>query len=276
MNFALIGFPLGHSVSPFIHEHLFKLNNISATYCNHEISPDDLNIREFMKDFDGINVTIPHKTAVIPFLDELCGKAKYLKTVNTIHKKDGKLYGYNTDADGFLKSLELADITLSGKVLLCGAGGTARMMCCVAADMGCDVTVSARRGSEAKAQSLADEVSAQFGCDIKVKCNEDIDEDFDLLLNATPAGMFPKNIDKTPVPERVIDRCGGVFDAVYNPKMTKLLKIASANGAKTALGMPMLVYQAAVAESIWLGVDFNDNDLSELIELTDRHIQEQF
>lgn len=276
MKFSLIGYPLGHSVSPFIHSELFKLSGINATYVNTEIPTDKLDIKSIMNDFDGINVTIPHKTAVIPFLDELCDKAAYLCSVNTIKKHNGKLLGYNTDANGFLKSLEMSNISLSGNVLVCGAGGTSRMMSTVAAKMGCNVTISSRSGSIDKAIALAKDIESKFNCKINVADSSNINGDFDLLLNGTPAGMYPKNIDLLPVNIEAINNCKAVFDAVYNPELTKLIRIAKSNGAKTALGMPMLVYQAAAAQKIWLNSDFNENDLLSLIEKTNTYLNQAF
>ena len=276
MRFSLIGYPLSHSVSPYIHQQLFKYNSINATYVNTEISPDDLNLRSFMTEYDGINVTIPHKTSVISSLDKLVDEAEYLNTVNTIKKIDNKLYGYNTDAYGFLTSLKMADISLKGNVLLCGAGGTARMICCLAAKFGCNVTISSRKNSIDKAQKLANDVNNQFNSNVIVKSQDEINDNFDLLINATPAGMYPKNIDITPVEKSVIKNCNAVFDAVYNPKDTLLIKTAKMNGAKVAYGMPMLVYQAAKSQNIWFGAEFDDDFLQALINNTNEYITNQF
>ncbi|MGN0115669.1 MAG: shikimate dehydrogenase [Acutalibacteraceae bacterium] len=276
MKYALIGYPLGHSVSPFIHNKLFSLNGADAEYTNIEIAPNELNIPEFAKEYDGFNVTIPYKTEVIPFLTELCGKAQYLKTVNTVKNDNGKLYGYNTDADGMLKSLEMSGISLSGNVLICGAGGTARMLCCVAVKMGCNVTLCVRNPQSDKVLRLKSDIMRDFGANIDIIGSDEISGSYGLLMNATPAGMYPKFIGQTPASIKLIEQIPAVFDAVYNPRETELIKIAKQNGAKVAYGLPMLVYQAAAAQTIWYGADFNDDELKKVIDETEQYITQRF
>lgn len=279
MKFCLIGYPLGHSMSPFIHMQLARLSGADLSYENIEIAPADLTSLDLFHAYDGLNVTIPHKTAVIPFLKELHGKAKILKTVNTIKKENDAWIGYNTDCDGFLHALKIADIALAGRVLLCGSGGTARMMGYLAAGNSCDITISVRAGSTARGEKLKSEINAVYPkVKIRVREREQIDsnETFDLLLNGTPAGMYPKNMEQTPVPANIIQNCSAVFDAVYNPMETLLLKTAKQNGAKTAMGMPMLVYQAAKAQQIWYGATFGAKELDDLVIQTNEELQRRF
>ena len=276
MKYALIGYPLGHSVSPFIQNKLFSLNRVAAEYTNIEIAPTELNIPEFAKEYDGFNVTIPYKTEVIPFLSGLCGKAQYLKTVNTVKNDDGRLYGYNTDADGMLKSLEMSGISLSGNVLICGAGGTARMLCCVAVKTGCKVTLCVRNPQSDKVLRLKSDIMRDFGADIDIIGSEVTDGSYDLLMNATPAGMYPKFIGQTPANTNLIEQIPAVFDAVYNPRETELIKIAKQSGAKVAYGLPMLVYQAAAAQTIWYGAKFSNDDLKTVIDETEQYILQRF
>lgn len=276
LKYALIGFPLGHSVSPFIHSELFKLGGVTADYTNIEISPDKLNVPEFAKDYNGFNVTIPYKTEVIPHLHKLCGKAEYLKTVNTVKNDGGMLFGYNTDADGMLKSLEMANIPLSGSVLVCGAGGTARMLCCVAVKHGCKVTLCARNTKSEKVLRLQNDLLRDFGAKVDVIGSDTANGKYDLLMNATPAGMYPRFIGQTPASKQLIEQIPAVFDAVYNPQKTELIKTAEQSGAKAAYGLPMLVYQAAAAQTIWYGAQFCDDDLMTVIDKTEKHINEKF
>lgn len=276
LKYALIGYPLGHSVSPFIHNKLFSLCGVNAEYTNIELAPTELNIPEFANGFNGFNVTIPYKTEVIPFLTELCGKAQYLKTVNTVKNDNGKLCGYNTDADGMLKSLEMSDISLSGNVLICGAGGTARMLCCVAVKMGCKVTLCARNPQGDKVISLKNDIKRDFGADIEIIGSDTENGSYDLLMNATPAGMYPNFIGQKPVNDKLIKQIPTVFDAVYNPRDTELIKIAKQSGAKVAYGLPMLVYQAAAAQTIWYGAQFNDDELIKVIDDTEQYITHRF
>ncbi|MBQ2391832.1 MAG: shikimate dehydrogenase [Clostridia bacterium] len=276
MNYGLIGYPLGHSMSPFIHQKLFENAGFDATYTNHQMPADDPNVRNVIYSFDGFNVTIPHKTFIIKYLEGLRGKAELLKAVNTVVNENGKLYGYNTDCDGFIYSLETAGIELKGNVLLCGSGGAARTMCYLAADAGCDVTVAVRDGFVHEAVFLANEVNSVLGTSVKAICRDELDGGYDLILNATPAGMYPELIDELPVDEKIITRSAAAFDAVYNPRNTKFLKLAESNGAKCAYGIQMLVYQAARAQNIWYGATFSDDFIKNLCDEADREIERRF
>lgn len=266
MHFAVIGHPIGHTMSPFIHKKLFNLSGVKAEYSVMDIAPENF-ISEFknIKCLSGCNLTIPHKSAVIPLLDELHPWAKLFGAVNTV-KFGEKNIGYNTDCIGFTKALEAAGIPLSGNVLLCGNGGAARMMAFVCAEKGCKLTFSVRESGKEKAEKIKEEILAAFkGAEVSVFLSDNVTGNYDLLLNATPCGMFPK-IDAMPVSEKVLAKCQNVFDCIYNPKETLLLKKAKANGSKTAEGMPMLIWQAAAAQEIWNGVKFSEDDVNSLTE----------
>lgn len=274
MKFALTGYPLGHSMSPFIHNELFRLAGVEAEYEKLELPPEKLN-REAFSGLSGFNVTIPHKIAVIPLLDEVQGIAAKMKTVNTVKNDNGKLIGYNTDYDGMLYSLGRSGIELSGNVLLCGCGGVARMMAHAALQHGCRLTVCAV--DEKMAADFKQSFDFEYGIDLKVIGHDvDTNETYDLLINGTPAGMYPKLIGQLPTNKKLVESASAVLDAVYNPRETALTKLASANGAKVAYGMPMLVYQAARAQAIWYGAQFSDDDLDRLTEMTDRKMREEF
>lgn len=266
MHFAVIGHPIGHTMSPFIHKRLFNLSGVEAEYSVMDIAPENF-ISEFknIKSLKGCNLTIPHKSAVIPLLDELHPWAKLFGAVNTV-KFGEKNIGYNTDCIGFTKALEAAGITLSGNVLLCGNGGAARMMAFVCAEKGCKLTFSVRESGKEKAEKIKEEILAAFkGAEVSVYLSDNVTGNYDLLLNATPCGMFPKT-RAMPVSEKVLAKCQNVFDCIYNPKETLLLKKAKANGSKTAEGMPMLIWQAAAAQEIWNGVKFSEDDVNSLTE----------
>lgn len=263
-KFCLIGHPLGHSISPDIHRRLFKISGIDADYCLHDIPPDEFEKNmDFLKSVDGFNVTIPHKQRILPYLDHIDGFAKTCGAVNTVICENGKLSGFNTDADGFLRALSDAKIELCGRVLLCGAGGAARMMACEAIAKGCSLTVATRKIDGA--QNCANGLMRQFpSADLSAQTLSSISGSFDLILNGTPAGMYPK-VDGCPVSEEIIKNSAAVFDAVYNPYETKLLKIARKAGAKTQGGLTMLVWQAAAAQEIWTGANFKDSDIRPLL-----------
>ena len=129
-KFAVIGHPIGHTMSPFIHDRLFKLSGIDARYSVIDIAPENLarDYNETLKNLDGYNITIPHKQNIIPLLDEIDEKAEMYGSVNTVSNINGKAKGYTTDPDGFLEALKYASIDLNGRVVILGCGGVARTM----------------------------------------------------------------------------------------------------------------------------------------------------
>lgn len=193
-SFALFGYPLGHTVSPFIHNELFKLNNISAEYSAIELPPDDITeAPQFIKEkLNGCNLTIPHKSSVIPLLDKLESRAELYGAVNTVNNKNGVLTGYNTDCVGFLRAINHAGIELKGRVLVCGAGGASRMMAFESAMADCRVTVAVRAGGKDKGEKLASEIKEKLGKDITVSLYDDLTADFDIVLNGTLWECTPK------------------------------------------------------------------------------------
>ena len=271
-NFGLIGYPLGHSMSPVIHKELFKINGIDADYNLKEISPDVLSqgIGE-LKKLEGFNVTIPHKTEIIPFLDKLSDRAELFGAVNTVAAKDGILTGYNTDCFGFLRALEMAGIKLGGNVLLCGSGGVSRMFAFEAVLADSNLTIAVRDEDIDAANQIKKEIAQRLNKNIAVTTLNNVDGEYDVLINGTPVGMYP-NVDACVLPKDKIAKCKAVFDAVYNPLETRLIKYAKECGAKYSNGLPMLVLQAAVAQEIWFGVKFTMEQISSVIDITEREL----
>lgn len=267
LKFALFGYPLGHTMSPFIHKKLFELNNINAEYEAVETKPEKLeeSIKFLDINYTGCNLTIPHKSEVIPCLDELSDSAALYGAVNTVVSDNGKLIGHNTDCIGFLRALEHAGIDLKGKVLVCGAGGAARMMAFESAKAGCDVTIAVRESGFEKGTAVALEIKEKLGKNVSVLFYENLDNKYDIILNGTPAGMYP-NVSSMPVNEDLIKNSSAVFDAVYNPQKTMFLKSAEKYGKKLGFGMVMLVYQAAAAQELWLNVSFKPDDIRKIID----------
>ena len=259
-NFCLIGYPLGHSISPEIHSRLFEISGVDAQYSLFEIQPEKFEDKiSFLKTLDGFNITIPYKQRILPFLDELDLRARRCGAVNTVKCENGRLSGFNTDAEGFLRALKSADIELSGKVLLCGAGGVARMMACEALERGCSLVVATRDVSGA--QLCADDLNKLFPhSDIKAESLSQVSGSFDLILNGTPAGMHP-HPEGCPVSQKVAQNSAAVFDSVYNPRETLLIRTAQKAGAKTQGGTTMLVWQAAAAQEIYTGARFRETDI---------------
>ncbi len=270
-SFALIGYPLGHSMSPVIHRELLKTAKTDGTYELIEIAPEELEGKaEELKKYDGFNVTIPHKINIIPFLDKVDDRAVLFGAVNTV-KCSEAVTGYNTDCFGFLRALETADIPLSGNVLLCGAGGVARMFAfeCILAD--CNLTIAVRDADIPAAETIKKEIKEKLGKDAKVIKLSEVTDGYDLIINGTPLGMHP-NVNTCVLPEEIIAKSKAVFDAVYNPEETLFIKYAKNAGLKYSNGLPMLVWQAAVAEEIWLDTKFNADDIKKVIEITQKEL----
>lgn len=266
-HYGLLGFPLRHTMSPPIHQRLFKLEGVSDfDYTLKEYSPEELS--EKISDvlaLDGFNITIPHKVEIIKYIDELADSAKRYNSVNCVVKKDGKYIGYNTDCDGFLRSIEAAGGKLDGTVLHCGCGGVGRMIAIECVRHGAKLTVSVPEGFEDTVEPVKEYARANgFSDDIKVVHPNEIEGKFDTLINASPVGMFPK-VENCPVTEDIIANCGFVFDVIYNPERTKLMQTAEKHGIKTCGGMAMLVWQAVVAHEIWSGANYSDSDIAKLI-----------
>ncbi len=277
-NYCLIGETLSHSMSAHIHTNLFELSKKVCNYQLYEIPKNDFEkLASYLKDnFDGFNVTIPYKEKIIPFLDSLDKSAEFYQSVNCVTKRNGLTIGYNTDAEGFLKSLSANNISLSTEVLLLGCGGTGRMMAYETIKAGGALTIATREKSIQKAMNVADEIKKVFPdgkilvADINnVKTEDTFTGKFDTILNATPVGMYPNTAD-CPLNERIItpilSDCTAVYDAIYNPADTILVQAAKNMGKKVVGGVAMLVYQAAASHKIWYNSLFDQTDLQNLIE----------
>ena len=271
-SFGLIGYPLGHSMSPVIHRELFKISGKNGEYNLFEIAPENLSSEiSKLKNLSGFNVTIPHKINVIPFLDELDERAALFGAVNTV-KVGEKTKGYNTDCAGFIRALQMADIELTGNVLLCGAGGVARMFAFEAVLAGCNLTIAARDADIPAANKIKDEIKEKLDIDTKVINLNDVKDSYNLIINGTPVGMHP-NVDACVIPKEIIEKANAVFDAIYNPEETLFIKYAKDAGLKYSNGLSMLVWQAAVAEEIWNDVEFSMDDIKKVIEITKRELE---
>jgi shikimate dehydrogenase len=259
---GLIGYPLGHSVSPGMHNAAFKKVGLDFEYVPFEVEPKDL--AEALKGLRalhiaGFNVTIPHKESIVPLLDEVTKLARIIGAVNTVLNQEGKLIGYNTDGAGFIDSLkEDAGVNPKGKkAVVLGAGGASRAVSIMLAEVGAR-SITLTDVLEEKAKTLSGYIGSYFEipCD-SVKANspelqKTIDA-ADILVNSTPVGMHPK-IDQSPLNESVkLHSKLLVYDLVYNPSETRLLKDAKAAGCNPCSGLGMLVRQGASAFTIWTG-----------------------
>lgn len=233
MKYGLIGKPLGHSFSREIHALIADYD-----YRLFEIDEDELPRFFQERDFSGINVTIPYKQAVIPFLDKISDEAKKIGAVNTIVKKEGKLFGFNTDYFGMRALIKSTGLDLENKsVLILGTGGTSKTAVEVSKSLGAKKIVKVSRKKSFGAVTYDEAYEKYSGADF--------------IINTTPVGMFP-NADKTPVDVKKFKNLQGVIDAVYNPLRTNFVLDAESIGAKGRGGLYMLVAQAVYASALFL------------------------
>lgn len=277
-KYTLIGHPLGHSMSPFIHDRLFKLKNREVEYTLTDITPEDLTSKkDYLKnEFVGYNITIPHKVAVIPLIDKMDTSAKKYNSVNCVaNTKDGSI-GYNTDCDGFLRSLEMNGISLGGKVLLLGCGGVGRMMAIESVSHGADLTIAIIEEAKDMCNTLLKELSEKFPTvNVKVVLMNEISGKYELLMNATPVGMFPK-VEDCPVSDEIISNCDAVFDVIYNPTETELIKRFKSQGKKAVGGMAMLVLQAVKAHELWDNDIYTNDEINKIIRESSAKVEKDF
>lgn len=274
---GLIGHPLGHSLSPKIHAAALAACGLTGSYSLFPIPPADipglqaLLARLRAGEIHGLNVTIPHKQNVIPLLDDLTETAQAIGAVNTISARNGRLIGDNTDSPGFLSDLNrlleirysnfenresniehrISSIEYRKSAIVLGAGGSARAVVYALCKAGWQVTIAARRLEQAETLSESLKTAcSQIDC---VELNAVAGWRGDLLVNATPLGMTPA-IETCPWPENIPLPAGAaVYDLVYNPRETRLVREARAAGLPALTGLGMLIEQAALAFEIWTG-----------------------
>jgi shikimate dehydrogenase len=256
---GLIGYRLGHSLSPKIHTAALNACGLEGSYSLFPIPPEDtqalkdLLTRIRTGELHGLNVTIPHKQNVIPLLDELTPTAKAIGAVNTIYLRENKLIGDNTDAAGFLSDLKKFTgdrrLVIGISALVLGSGGSARAVVYALLNDGWHVTIAARRVEQAQ------ELSRQFKSTKAIELNLSTfkPSNLQLIINTTPIGMTP-NVDQSPLPENMtLSKDTVIYDLVYNPRETKLVKDARAQGLSATTGLGMLIEQAALAFKLWTG-----------------------
>lgn len=276
-HYALIGYPLGHSVSPLLHQRLFALTGDQASdYRLLEVSPNNLEAEmPRLLQLDGFNVTIPHKLNIIRYLDKLDITAKRYGAVNVVKCGEQNI-GYNTDVEGFRRSIGSIGAELNGRVLLLGCGGAGRMMALEAALSGAELTIAVRESSYEKAENVAHNIKTlQPESKVRVVPVKMLSGAYDLLINATPCGMYP-HADEMPISPDLLDGLHFCFDAIYNPTETQLVRAAKKAGAKAVGGMTMLVWQAVAAHEIWRGVSFDPSAVIALIQELEQAVAEQF
>lgn len=233
---GLIGNPLGHSYSPMIHSLLSK----EYTYDLFELKEDELESFIRAGDFDGVNVTIPYKVKIMDYLDIISDKAKRIGSVNTVVRKNGKLYGYNTDYYGFETLLVKSGVDISNKkVLVLGSGGASRTVKTVLEDKGAGEIITVSRSGENNYSNIA------------------VHSDCKILVNTTPVGMYPDSYS-SPVDLSVFEKLECVIDIIFNPSKTSLMMNAEKKAIKAFGGLTMLVAQAKAASDLFTGRNGND------------------
>ncbi len=240
MDYGLIGGRLGHSYSKEIHEKLADYTYELCPLSENEFAP-------FMEkhDFKAINVTIPYKQRVIPYLLKMDKKAEKIGAVNCIVNRNGELYGYNTDYDGFAYMLDKHNVEVARKkILVIGNGGAAQAVKACLNDRKCREIVIVRRGKDDEAVTY-DEVYAEH-------------TDVDIIVNTSPVGMYP-DVDESPIDLKPFKKCTDVIDLIYNPAETLLTAQAKKRGMLGVTGLEMLIAQAKVAVEIFLDTDISDD-----------------
>jgi len=262
IKFGLIGYPLGHSISDVIHKAGLKSLDIDASYEILETPPDLLVDRiKWLKanNFSGFNVTIPHKLPVSIFVNSIDKYADLSRAVNTVKiEPDKSMKGYNTDVSGFRRAIP-SDINLLGaKVGILGTGGAAHAAAIAFTEMNVKEIVFFTRNIP-NSIDMMNYMRRKFPNIIfnvyQIEFIKDL-EDYDMIVNTTPIGMQGRSADMTPLDIaalQTINKDAVVYDVIYNPRKTVLLKNAEKLGLRTINGLDMLVYQAASAQELWLG-----------------------
>ncbi len=255
--FCVIGHPIEHSMSPIMWNPALQELGIDYVYLAFDVHPKNLEkaisgIRSL--DIRGINVTLPHKETVIKYLDEIDSIASKIGAINTIKNDEGTLKARNTDADGAKKSLIDAGCNISGKnIVFLGAGGVARSLAYIMAEESNSIILTDL--IEERAIAVANEIKEKMKVNIegKISNKDTINESLkkaDILINATPIGMYPR-VEDTPIAKDMLNADLFVFDVVYNPLETRLIREAAEIGCQTLGGLDMLVNQGVLAFEWW-------------------------
>lgn len=262
---GLFGNPVEHTLSPVIHNNLAKNLGHNLVYVPFLVENDQVkNAVSAVKalHLGGVNVTVPHKSAVMEYLDEIDDLALKIGAVNTIVPRDGKLVGYNTDMPGLYRAMQSEGIEVKDeKVVILGAGGAARAVAMLCGTYGAKEIYMLNRSVD-KAQKIAEEVNGLFGKKIlipmKLKDYGTLKDDDYLVIQATSVGLYPNCEDVVLADEAFYKKVKAGVDLIYNPETTKFMKLLQSQGKKAMNGMKMLLYQGIIAYELW-----NDCKVSE-------------
>ncbi len=258
--YGIIGGNTSYSMSPYIHNAAFTNGGFDSMFVPFQVADLDRFVNEFVRgtagiDLRGLSVTIPHKVDVIKYLDDLDDSARKIGAVNTIRIDAGRMTGFNTDADGFIKPLREHYPDLRGvSAAIFGAGGAARACAYALVTAGAELTVFARNAEKSRA------LAREFGCRAAMVASDDT---FEIVVNATPLGTTGPHENESSVPDKVMRSAKLAYDLVYNPFETRFLKDAKAHGLKTLGGFEMLLAQAVRQQEIWTGVTPDEGTMRE-------------
>ncbi|MGT2637537.1 shikimate dehydrogenase [Streptococcus ratti] len=273
---AVVATPIKHSISPFIHNYAFDKTGVNGVYVAWDIPESELEATvENVKRYDmfGINISMPYKQAVIPYLDEITEAADLIGAVNTVVNQDGRLLGYNTDGLGFFRSLSVfADFDVKGKVMtILGGGGAATALIAQAAINGAaKINIFNQTEFLQETKEKAQRISSKTGVPLDVFPVEDVDLiqekvlESDLFVNATSVGMDGESMiidENFEFPENIM-----VADVIYQPFETPFLKLVRSRGLKAVNGLGMLLFQAAEAFELWAGKEMPSQEIWQALE----------
>jgi shikimate dehydrogenase len=272
---GLIGHPISHSFSPFIHNTAFEILNLNFKYLVFDVPPE--NLKEAIRGIPalgiiGVNITIPHKEAVLELLDNVSPETRIIGAVNTIVNENGNLTGYNTDVFGFTEPLKrFKNEVANSPVLIFGAGGAARaVIYSLITNFQPEKIIISNRNLS-RAQLLVEHFSQILGYrefEVRELFIPDMESDVKsarLIINATPIGMYPKS-DETLIQNPELFHKGQIiYDVVYNPQETVMLKIAKSRGARIISGIDMLIFQAAKSFELWTGFDMPLSEIRKML-----------
>ncbi len=279
-QYGIIGFPLSHSLSPKLHNQGFQAHSISAQYKAWSIKPNE--IKQFMHKFrqehiHGLSVTLPHKKAIMPFVDKLTQRAKKAGAVNTLFWDNEYIIGDNTDIQGIVEPIRQQKQDINSALIL-GAGGAARAAIIACQELKIQKIYISNR-TEEKSKLLAQEFHIQsidwnkkedIKKNIKENKRENKDKNtqekshFDLIINATPLGMYGEMENKSPWNGKLNPKCI-VFDLVYNPLETQFIKQAQKSGCQSIQGLEMFIHQGLEQFKLWTGIELNAVEAREVV-----------
>ena len=256
---GVIGHPIEHSFSPPMHNNAYKLMNMDYKYVPFHVEVENLkHVITSAKTLNikGLNVTIPHKTTIIPYLDEIDETAEKIGAVNTINFKDGIAKGYNTDGIGAIVSIEKYTSLKDKNIMIIGAGGASKAITFTLLNKNITQLIVANRSKD-NAQKLITNLKNQTNFEnidfINIKKTDNVIDDVDIIINTTPIGMYPKDEVAPPIKTDKISSKHTVMDIIYNPLETQLLKQSKKQGATTIPGTHMLINQGIKAFEIFTG-----------------------